>query len=501
MINLAQLDSSSVNNQSIKLRLDIELLITVNPESNLNRTLVLSERQQETGSIHSNNKSLEEIREIQEAVGSDKEQQSMLSFGDYSGKDVERSMERNKTSFSQFKIFPTVDGKDDVLREDKNHSNQSQGFKRMKRQETEDLEKKNKILKKPVTIGNGHQLYIPKTLYNSRSPLLPFKQAASDLNFSNSNTNKNVKDIKELEENRSIKLHKESQNTNEILKKRESIEESPFLIKLGPIIPKDTTQQKNLLDQFEKSLSRESTRDLAVEQPVEWVFQNLVTFLEEYYLQYNLHPEIILRLNPREKIILIRLLNTNFKNKKRAFEDQTFLQKLACDFFNKQPNQHKGYKVTNSKRFIYRKIKTVLYQNFKNGKFRKHLSKKALDNEFFEYYFSKAPEYQTLCPEEREAIKTLYFTYEETKIHLLWRFKIYKRNFTAILLNFKEEMQKYYFNQKVRNLKHFLESIHDRSEQDVKVVKLPFASLPLTHQVVDLYVSDFVRSFGDNLNN
>lgn len=501
MINLTEQDSSSVNNQTIKIRLDIELLITVNPETNLNRTLVLSERQQETGSIESNNKSLEEIREIQEAGSSEKEKQSMLSFGDYSGKDVERSVDRNKLSFSQFKMFPTINDQDEVLREDKNHSNQSQGFKRLKKQGTESLERKNEILQRPMTIGNGQHLYIPKTLYNSRSPLLPFKQAVSDLNFSNSNINKNVKNTKVLEANQSTKLGKESQNTNEILKKRESKEESPFLIKLGPIISKDTTQQKNLLNQFEKSLSRESTREINVEKPVEWVFQNLVTFLEEYYLQYNLRPEIILRLNAREKIILIRLLNTNFKNRKRVFDDQTFLQKLTCDFFNKQPNQHKGYKVTNSKRFVYRKIKTVLYQNFKNGQFRKHLSKKALDNEFFDYYFSKAPEYQTLCPEEREAIKTLYFTYEETKIHLLWRFKVYKRDFTAILLNFKKEMQKNYFSQKVRNLKNFLESIHDRSEQDVKVVKLPFASLPLTHQVVDLYVSDFIKSFGDNLNN
>ena len=499
MINESQ-SESPVRSQTIRISLDIELCIKVNQEDALNRTSELTDRNQLPDIIGSNNKSLEDNPENRMVESSEKENESLLSFGDYSGRDVQKETSQRRTSFSQFRMFPTVDVKANMINEGKQHSQSLEDIKGKKGEGTDNLEEKELLHRQPIELDEGQQLFIPKTLYNSGPLLIPFKQDSCGLNFSNS---------KEVVRNKEdILIDDESNKESEELEQDKAEEQSPFVIKLGPIKAKQDTPKRILfshseevLKSLDNCLSRKSTGEHSSPTAPSWTFQNLILFLEEYYFHYRFCPDIILDLNTRERVVLTRLLNTNFKNRKKAVEDPILLRKLVCDHFNKQPNQHKGYKVTNSKRFVYRKIKTVLYQNFKNGRFRKHLSKKALDSEFFAHYFGNTTEYQYLDLEEKKAIKTLYFTYEETKIHLLWRFSEYKKDFLAVLLNFKEEMQKYYFSQKITNLRNFLESVNDRSEQEVKAAKMPFTNIPLTHSIVDLYVSDFIKAFGNHLNN
>ena len=185
MINRSESDSS-IRNQTIRISLDIELCIKINPEDVLNRTSEAAERNQLADVLMSNNKSLEDNQENRVIESSEKENESMLSFGDHSGRNEREESSHKGASFSQFRMFPTVDIQKDIFNEDKQRLQQLGSLKIQQKEERENLERKEIKDRKPVELGKGQHLYIPKTLYNSGPLLIPFKQRASNLNFSNS---------------------------------------------------------------------------------------------------------------------------------------------------------------------------------------------------------------------------------------------------------------------------------------------------------------------------
>ena len=231
----------------------------------------------------------------------------------------------------------------------------------------------------------------------------------------------------------------------------------------------------------------------------EWAYETLCSFLNKYYLKNDCDLEMLKGFNQKEKLILLRFVATKKISKSRAMQDMAYLTDVVKEFFLQDPKQIKGYKVTNSKRFIYRKVKAVMYHNFKQEGFRKHFGKRKTDNEFMKHYFYSNPIYDTLSKLDKITIEELFRIYEESKVSILWRFENFKQDFTAVLFNFKDEIERIYYRPKLSNLKNFLESINDKDLENVRRTKLPFLTLPVIHSIIDLYTANFMEAFKRSL--
>lgn len=231
-----------------------------------------------------------------------------------------------------------------------------------------------------------------------------------------------------------------------------------------------------------------------------WDFKILNQFFESYYLKKDFQTELVDKFNIKEKIVFLKMIGIRNEYKQMALQDSKLLLSLAQQTLMTDKDEQKAYKVTNSKRFVYRKIKTIMYQEFKKKEFRRHLSKKDVDYQFFTYYFKNQPEYAELCDIEKKVIETLYFTYKESKIDLIWRFAKFTRDFTVILKRFPDELHKSYYTPKYETIKIFLESLNGKDVEYLRGVRPPCKKLPLNHCVIDLYISDFIKAFGKYLN-
>lgn len=258
-----------------------------------------------------------------------------------------------------------------------------------------------------------------------------------------------------------------------------------------------TDKERNKNNNNELSLPiKEQKED---EKDNQWAYETLCSFLNKYYLKNDCDLEMLKRFNQKEKLILLRFVATKKISKSRAMQDMTYLTDVVKEFFLQDPKQIKGYKVTNSKRFIYRKVKAVMYHNFKQEGFRKHFGKRKTDNEFMKHYFYSNPIYDTLSKLDKITIEELFRIYEESKVSILWRFKNFKQDFTTVLFNFKDEIERIYYRPKLGNLKNFLESINDKDLENVRRTKLPFLALPVIHSIIDLYTANFMEAFKRSL--
>lgn len=231
-----------------------------------------------------------------------------------------------------------------------------------------------------------------------------------------------------------------------------------------------------------------------------WEFENLNKFFSSYYLDKFFDPSLVENLNFKERIVFTRMLDVPLQKRDRLIRSNYQLLSLARRTFLTSKDDKKAYKITNSKRFVFRKIKTIMYQEFKRGEFRRHLSKKDLDRQFFNRYFSSQPEFRELCDIEKSIVETLYFTYKESKIEMVWKFREFTRDFLIVLRRFPEELMKGYFKPKYESIKIFLESLKGKDVGHLERVKPPCKKLPINHCTVELYISDFIEAFGKYLN-
>ena len=117
-------------------------------------------------------------------------------------------------------------------------------------------------------------------------------------------------------------------------------------------------------------------------------FDNLKKFFEFLYFDGFFQIDLLIKLNNIERIILLKFLqnqknlknskNENFSKNGKYFKNPNFHNFLKIPFkkiielskkiFLGIEKRYKGYKVTNNKRFIFRKIKDIIFKKKKKSK-------------------------------------------------------------------------------------------------------------------------------------
>ena len=121
----------------------------------------------------------------------------------------------------------------------------------------------------------------------------------------------------------------------------------------------------------------------------------------------------------------------------------------------------KGYKVTNNKRFIFRKIRMTLQSRLIQGKLKNKLLKREKEQLFFAFYFENCSEYNSLNPTEKADLKLVLNTYEEKKIKIVWRFKKFTKDFAEIFADLFTHLSNSYYKEKLTKMRKYINSLKE----------------------------------------
>lgn len=227
-----------------------------------------------------------------------------------------------------------------------------------------------------------------------------------------------------------------------------------------------------------------------------WEFRNLYTFLKTYYLDSVYDPSYIDSFTERETIVFKRLINKKQDIFNTSNDEKSDLKKTAYFVFNGTEERKRGYKITNNKRFVFRKIKTLLMNRYLIRIKKKNALKNERDNYFFNYYFASDKEYEKLNTTDQKKLYRFLDVYEESKIKLIWRFDHYVTDFSHMFYRFEDELRKTYYNEKLSKLKAFLVRLTKKPLESLNKARLPMKNLPLNHNVIKEYMQDFYNSYG-----
>lgn len=224
----------------------------------------------------------------------------------------------------------------------------------------------------------------------------------------------------------------------------------------------------------------------------------LFTLFETFYFEGVYKRELLTELNHREQLILCKIMKVAAKEIPKLVSNSNLITAISDKYFSND-TKRKGYKITNNKRFVFRKIRAILYKKMQCPKLGTKASKKLRDAKFFLHYFQNAPEYSSLTSKERADVKSLLRTYEESKISIIWRFRHFTEDFSNIFFNFPQEMMKTYYMKKVSALKFCIEYMNDKSDDFILRSAVPIKCLPRPLSVIKQYMADFFNSFGEYL--
>ena len=271
---------------------------------------------------------------------------------------------------------------------------------------------------------------------------------------------------------------------------------------------KESLNGEKYLELASVSNDKEDDKDLYV--PMQKLFdrspiatrknKNLLTrlgvFLKMYFLKGELNDKLLSEFNQYEDFMMAKLIGLDAKNILGCLRSKNHLITFVNNYFLNNGSKPRKYKITNGKRFIYRKIKTIMYQRFKKEKLNNKHGKVDSDRLFCQYYFYSDPYFEKLSDFEKNALSKLYHVYEERFLHLLWDFKKFKEDFVKVFSNFKFELFSCYYEKKLKRLLSEIKLIRedDFDFQRYKMKKV--ISLPLSHKMIDLYIRDFAMTFG-----
>lgn len=227
-------------------------------------------------------------------------------------------------------------------------------------------------------------------------------------------------------------------------------------------------------------------------------YDQLYNFLELIYLNKNYDSTPIKSLSNSELIILCKIMKIPNKEIPSLVNDKNLVKTLFDQYYNGIESKHRNYKITNNKRFIFRKIKGLMYNNIA-GQEGFDYNRNSRDNNFFNYYFKSEPEYLGLTMKEAEALRGLLHTYEESKIKLLWRFKKFTEDFSEIFFSFAKLNDEENNKKKLSGFRFYLDCLQGQNDAAIMNAVLPPNSLPLSTLAVKKFMVDFYNSFGSYL--
>ena len=299
-------------------------------------------------------------------------------------------------------------------------------------------------------------------------------------------------------ENKQMDKPEYHQNNVEFRKSDKSIEECTYKNDNTSFNGNSDSFIKNKINKATNKTTYKPTSPTSINPTNDWHLSRLFHLFETFYLEGIYERDLISEFNNREQLILCKIIKVNIKEIPKLLGNKNQIAIIADKYFSNDMKR-KGYKVTNNKRFVFRKIRSILYRNLQDPKTVSKASKKSRDNKFFLHYFQNAPEYNQLTAKERADVKSLLKTYEESKINVMWKFKSFTEDFSKVFFNFPQEMMKVYYFKKVCALKFCLEYMDDKSDEFIIKSTVPIKCLPRPLNVIKQYMADFFNSFGEYL--
>lgn len=227
-------------------------------------------------------------------------------------------------------------------------------------------------------------------------------------------------------------------------------------------------------------------------------FERLTIFLEDLYLKEIFKPGALESFNKYELIIICKIMKVPKADIPTLLTDMLQLRDSFEQFYTSENPRNRKHKITNNKRFIFRKMKaTMIDRLFQDD--NEFQNKKSKENEFFSRYFKSQPEYLTLNQAEADSLQSILKSYEEHKIKVLWRFKKFTRDFSSLFFNLTHMADNSHNLMKLNSFKLYLQSLCDLDEAAIINSILPIKSLPLSSHVIKQFMVDFFNSFGGYL--
>ena len=228
-------------------------------------------------------------------------------------------------------------------------------------------------------------------------------------------------------------------------------------------------------------------------------FKLLKLFIVLFYFHREYRPELVEFFNDKEIHVFCKFLNRSQCSVEKFLRTKEKLLVLSNKVFNGVEQRKKGYKVTNNKRFIFRKIRMILQAKLIQGKLRNKLLKREKEQLFFAFYFENCPEYAGLTEQEKSDLRLVLNTYEEKRIKVVWRFEKFGRAFAEVFVDLFSHLKESYYREKLTKMRKYINSLSGLDTKTIMKSKLPFKNLPINHNSVEEYKRDFRDSFEEVL--
>ena len=230
-----------------------------------------------------------------------------------------------------------------------------------------------------------------------------------------------------------------------------------------------------------------------------WQFSRLYKFLETIYLSDTYKESLLRQFLKKEKIVLLKLIGFSKAEVNRFItqDDEMFVLRQSFIYLNSSKIITKTNKLTNNKRFVFRKIRSIMLSKYlkKINKFE-GTTKQEKDECFFNYYFKNEPEFIELSAEEVKDVENLFLVYYETKIDILWKFKKFREDFCHIFFNFFDEVKEWYYKEALSSLLIYLKYINDKDIDTILNSTTHMKKLPYNRFVLKTFLKDFFSRFG-----
>lgn len=284
---------------------------------------------------------------------------------------------------------------------------------------------------------------------------------------------------------------KEEQTFNgETLIQQNSITGELHVDKQKTIIKDEDLESKKLINKLSLPVPR------IIENRYRWEFATFFQFLRSFYIEREYLPYLVDSFNRKEIFVFCKFINRSQCTIEKFQRNKQKLLTLANKVFNGVEVRRRGYKITNNKRFVFRKIKAIMVSKFAEETLKVKTSKKEKDELFFFHYFQNRSQYKQMSPTERTDLESFLNIYEESKINLVWQFTDFLRDFSLVFFEFPDYLTKTYYREKVARYRTYLLDLTDRSTEEVFRARLPVKSLPINHNIIKEYMRDFKNSFG-----
>lgn len=224
-------------------------------------------------------------------------------------------------------------------------------------------------------------------------------------------------------------------------------------------------------------------------------FSNLIVLFEELFFEGCFKNGVLKSLNHLERVVLLKFI----ENEKEDFlKEEVSLEKiefLCKKRFLGSENRYKGYKVTNNKRFMFRKIKDIIFKKKKKiikGKTGKILK----DKDIIKIIFQKADylDINGYKYKDHNQIKKILSSYRESNLKEIFKFQDFYFLFKKTFNNFLGEMKDSYYKDKIDNLKNFFFKLSQQINLNPYDLKLPWKKLPYNHKSLLEFKNDFLNS-------